>query len=279
MPHPARKTVTSKDGATIYYERTDAQSGKPTLVFVHGIGGDVDGWQFVREPLCASGFGTISIDLRGHGYSSHPWRASAYKLNRIEDDILAVLAAEHVEKPVLIGHSGGAVVAAQFAASHKDVLSRLVLINGSYCPPAWLQNPVLRAVANAVITVGGVISPPPYTRPGHHGGWHSPYPPGKHHKEVEVYGLLRTMFYNSLRSYLYTSYELINVDLSNELQNISVPTLLISSEKDGIFPPVIQQEMQRKIPNSKLIVLANTNHVSVLNNPGGVADAIVEFLL
>jgi len=281
------KTLVSRDGTNIYYEiyrpaqdfpsgsgepRRSPASALPTLFFVHGIGGDVDAWQFVRPFLSAQGYGAVAMDLRGHGHSDHPKHRAAHNIERIEEDIQAVMDAEHVRKPILIGHSGGAVVAAQFAAHHSDLLQKLILINGSYCPPSWLASPLLRGIANVVISVGGFISPPSYKK------WHSPYPLGKTHKEFEIYGLARTMFYNSLRSYLYTSYELINIDLSAHLEKISIPTLLIASEHDGIFPVHIQQHMQKKIPNSKLIVLKDTNHVSVLNNPKGVAHAMLEFL-
>lgn len=264
--------ATSKDGSRIYYEVEPAENSSPALFFVHGIGGDTDGWQFVRGPLHADGFTTVSMDLRGHGYSDHPKKSSAYDIKRVAEDIEAVFEQEKLQKPVLIGHSGGAVVAAQFAAMHPDQLSGLVLIAGSYCPPPYLSSPLMRLITNIVIRIGALISPPPYKK------WHSPYPAGKHHKEFEVYGLLRTMFYNSLRSYLHTSNTLVQVDLKDHLHKISVPTLLIAGEHDGIFPLHISQEMHRRIPAAHLVTLDKTNHVSILNNPLGVARAIQEFL-
>ncbi len=268
-----KKTVTSKDGTNIYYETyAPAQTSKPILFFVHGIGGDTDGWQYVMKLLWEEGYPTVAMDLRGHGYSDHPKHAHKHTLEHMEEDIQAVLDMEHIDKPILIGHSGGAVISAQFAAHFFEKLQGVVLISGSYCPPAWLASPSLRAIARVVISIGGFISPPPYKR------WHSPYPLGKEHKEFEVFGLMRTMFYNSLRSYLYTGYALMNVDLGNELQKIAIPTLLIASEHDGIFPLSIQQDMHTKIPNSKLVVLQDTNHVSILNNPRGVTNAMLEFL-
>jgi pimeloyl-ACP methyl ester carboxylesterase len=272
--------VTSKDGSQIYYEvhsvsepaRAQRGSASPTLFLIHGIGGDTDGWQFVREPLNAAGFTTVSMDVRGHGYSHHPKKARDYDIKRMVEDIEAVLVQEKIEKPILIGHSGGAIIAAQFAASHPDHLGGLVLIAGSYLPPPYLSSPLVRWLATMVIRVGAFISPPAY-KP-----WHSPYPPGKHHKEFEVYGLLRTMFYNSLRSYLHTSNALVQVDLKDHLHRIDVPTLLIAGEHDGIFPVHISQEMHRRIPNAHLVTLDKTNHVSILNNPLGVVRAIQQCL-
>lgn len=274
MLHATKKRAKSADGTELYYERwvTDSPTTAPTLLFVHGLGGDIDGWQFVRGILAAQGISAVAFDMRGHGYSDHPTKAEAYAVERMVEDIQAIMQAEALVKPVLIGHSGGAVVSAAFASKYSNELQGLVLIGGSYCPPAYLSNSMLRSIANTIIRIGAFISPPPLKR------WHSPYPPGKFHKEVEIYGLLRTCIYNSFRSYLYTSKELVNLDLRGELEKITTPTLLIAGAQDGIFPVHISQEIQKQIQNSRLVVLPNTNHVSILNNPSGVAFAIQNFL-
>lgn len=302
-----KKTVISKDGASIYYEihrakKESAQQasfkkvlGSPrglgqtfsqelaapsqTLFLIHGIGGDTDGWQFVRDHMLAEKYTTISMDVRGHGHSHHPKKISDYEIEKIEEDIDAILAQENIDKPVVIGHSGGAIIAARYAATRLDKLAGLVLIAGSYCPPSYLSSTIMRSLAHAAIRIGGFLSPPPYKNPARqHGGWHSPYPPGKHHKEFELYGLVRTMFYNSLRSYLYLSRALITVDLHDKLKHITIPTLLIAGEDDGIFPVHISKKMHQEIPAANLVVLQKTNHVSILNNPQEVAYAILHFL-
>jgi pimeloyl-ACP methyl ester carboxylesterase len=298
MTHVQKKTVTSKDGASIYYEihkpaqqasfkkvlgsprglgqtfsqELVAPATKPALFLVHGIGGDSDGWQYVREHLLREGYTTISMDVRGHGHSHHPKYISDYELTKVEEDIDSIISKENVEQPVLIGHSGGAIIAAQYAVTRSEKLKGLVLIAGSYCPPSYLSSPLMNALAHIVIRVGGFISPPAYKN------WHSPYPAGKHHKEFEIYGLIRTLFYNSLRSYLYLSKALITADLRDSLKHITVPALLISGQEDGIFPTHISQKMQEEIPAAKLVVLEKTNHVSILNNPKEVSYAILHFL-
>ncbi len=282
-------TIQSADGTDIYYEvskpaqnfpigsdepRRSSAPASPTLFLVHGIGGDTDGWQYVRTLLNAQGYSTISIDVRGHGYSGHPKKVRDYKAERIDEDIAAVMHAEKIEKPLLVGHSGGAILSARYAAHHSDTISGLVLIAGSHRPPAYLSSKILHTLALGIIHIGAFMSPPPYKKHG----WHSTYPEGKHHKEFEPFGLARTIFYNSLRSYLLLSRELITLDIASMLANISVPTLIIAGEHDGIFPIEISEDIHRHIKGSQLVVLPETNHVSILNNPHGVAMAILAFL-
>ncbi len=263
--------VRSKDGTEIYYEVYGDPAARPQLLFVHGIGGDLDAWQFVREPLLAAGYSALALDLRGHGYSGHPRRAARYAAARMVEDIAAV-AKTAAGPVVVVGHSGGAVLAESFAIAYPELVDRLILIAGSYGPPHYMRHKLLRALSNIAITVGGFISPPARAP------WHSPYPPGKHHQEIEVRGLARTMWHNSLASYLYFSRELLQVDLADHLGTIAAPTLLLVGEKDGIYPVEISKLMHQKIPNSTLKIIPQANHVLPLNNPAEVAEAIKEFL-
>jgi pimeloyl-ACP methyl ester carboxylesterase len=65
-------------------------------------------------PLVAAGYEVLALDLRGHGDSS---LAPTYDLGSMAADLAAVVAAEGLDAPLLVGHSlGGAVVSAAAAA-------------------------------------------------------------------------------------------------------------------------------------------------------------------
>lgn len=272
MAETQRKTTRSKDSAEIYYETYTQLGEKPRLLFVHGVGGDLDAWQFVLGPLLAAGYSAAALDVRGSGYSGHPRNARSYTLERMNDDILSLIEAEGLGTVDLVGHSGGAVIALAFALAHPDKVARLILIAPSYAPPRYGGSPLLRALYAPFIALFSLISPP---APG---AWHSPYPPGKHHKEVELYGLVRTMYHNSLASYLRISQMLIRVNFEPQLKDIRMPTLLIAAEKDGIYPLRVAQVMSKKIPDAKLVVVAGANHVLPLNRPADVVEAVEAFI-
>lgn len=266
------KVTTSRDGTLIAYETYCRPGERPQLVFVHGLGGDLDAWQFVREPLLQTGYSAVALDLRGHGYSGHPTYWSAYKLSRFNDDIAAVLAAERLERPVLVGHSGGAIVALNYALAHQEQLGGLVLLAGSYGPPGYMRNWLLRLVSQALLSVGALVS---YRTKQ---AWRSPYPAGKHHKEFEWYGLGRTLYHNSLRSYLLTTKALLTLSVWHKLPTVTVPTLLVAGEKDGIYPLSIARTMHERIKTARLVTIPDANHVVILNNPQEVVAALQEFL-
>jgi pimeloyl-ACP methyl ester carboxylesterase len=88
-----------------------AGAGDPGMVFLHG-------WCCDRTYLApqfahfAADHSVLAIDLRGHGESSVPDPGpGAYDIDVLADDVLAVAEAAGFSRPVLVGHSLGALIA------------------------------------------------------------------------------------------------------------------------------------------------------------------------
>ena len=269
---PLRKKISSHDGIELYYERHGPRTNEPPLFFLHGIGGDLDAWRFVRDAFLEKGFSTIAMDLRGHGYSTHPRARERYRIENFVEDVVAILDSEKIEKVHLVGHCFGAVIAAHVALARPERLERLAIISGTYGPPNYLRPRFMKAAANGFINAAAFVSPPPIY-PGH-----SKYPTGKFHKDYELFGLARTLLRNSWRSYLLTTEEIVNLDLEPKLGAIKTPTLVIAGEKDSIFPLPILERIHGGIPGSRFEVIPDANHVVVLNNVEHVVGALNDFL-
>ncbi len=272
MAQIEKKYIQSADGMKIYYETCIVDASAPVVVLVHGIGGDTDGWNYVRDILIADGLSAVALDVRGHGYSAHPSRSKDYAMDLILKDIMHVIDAEHLGKVVLVGHSGGAVLSLSFALSHPEKLSGLVLLAPSYLSPAYMRSRIAKRIADMLVAVGAFVSPPPM-KP-----WHSTYPLGRFHREYEPWGLTRTIAHNSLRSYLLVGREMMNVELADRLADVAVPTLLVAGELDSIYPVAISQVMHEKILGSRLEIVAGKNHVLILNAIEETAALIIGFV-
>jgi pimeloyl-ACP methyl ester carboxylesterase len=103
------RVATTSDGARIHY---DSAGAGPALLLVHGLGDDRLIWRTLRVQLSTS-FTTVALDLRGHGESTGGSDYDPFALHR---DIDAVVAAERLERPFLIGHSLGGVAVSTYAA-------------------------------------------------------------------------------------------------------------------------------------------------------------------
>lgn len=67
-------------------------------------------------------------------------------------------------------------------------------------------------------------------------------------------------------------------NIKSELKNIKAPTLIISGDKDSIFPAPISEDIHSEIPNLRLEIIKGANHVVVLNNVDKVVESISDFL-
>jgi pimeloyl-ACP methyl ester carboxylesterase/predicted ester cyclase len=103
-------TAFSTGTETLAYEVRG--SGNP-LVFLHGLTFDRASWQPVVERLSGE-FRCVTVDLPGHGATPGPPR----RLTDVAAELRTLLDALDVERPLLVGHSMGAVLAVLYAGRH-----------------------------------------------------------------------------------------------------------------------------------------------------------------
>lgn len=97
--------------------------GAPPVVLLHGIGSRAESWLPVADAL-GQCFRVIALDLRGHGHSAKP--EVGYLLPNYAADLDAALDVLGLERPLVMGHSLGALVALTWAASTPDRARRVV---------------------------------------------------------------------------------------------------------------------------------------------------------
>ena len=66
-------------------------------------------------------------------------------------------------------------------------------------------------------------------------------------------------------------------DLSDLLRHVSVPTLLIWGQLDARSPLTVARQFEEAIPDTKLVVIEGAGHMSNLERPERVNDAVREF--
>jgi pimeloyl-ACP methyl ester carboxylesterase len=98
----------SADGTGIAYYVAGRSDG-PTLVAVHGYPDNHSVWDALTGEL-GDRFRVVSYDVRGTGASDQPKQRSAYRIERLVEDLSAVVEAVWDGRPVhLIGHDWGSV--------------------------------------------------------------------------------------------------------------------------------------------------------------------------
>jgi len=146
--------VTAADGTRIAFERAGAG---PALLLLHCMGCNRTYWSESGYLDALSAYFTVaSVDTRGFGESDAPSEPAAYAEERILADVLAVADALGVERFNVWGHSYGAVIARELAAT-SDRVSHAVMVGnhfGAIFPPQRLAQaradlePLARAQAS-----------------------------------------------------------------------------------------------------------------------------------
>ncbi len=125
-------------GVTLAY-RVGGDPAAPPMVLLHGLGDDERDWEPVWPALTAD-HRVYTLDLRGHGRSSHPGR---YSFELMRDDVRGFLEAVVGEPCVLVGHSMGGTVAVLLAETAPHLITQLVLEDVTAPRPGALSRPPL----------------------------------------------------------------------------------------------------------------------------------------
>lgn len=121
--------INPTDGTRIYYEVTGEG---PALIFLHGSALSRVIWRGLGYLKGLPGYTHIRIDARGHGKSDKPHEPSAYAMERLAEDVLAVMDAEQTASAGIVGYSLGARTGWQLMTTAPTRFAAFVALAGSH---------------------------------------------------------------------------------------------------------------------------------------------------
>ena len=224
-----------------------------SIIILHGWGSSKEKWKKVKENLEREGIEVIIPDIPGFLKETElqkPWALQDYLKWFCE-------FSKDKEKFFLLGHSFGGRISIKFAQKFPEKLKGLILVS-----------------AAGIKKKKRIIS---YFVPFLKKFW---FLPG--------YNLLRKLFYKFVirRSDYFqasnvmkeTLKQVIQEDLTADLSQIKIKTLIIWGEKDKITPIKDAFLMKEKIQGSKLEILKKTTHTPYLECPDVLSQKIVNFI-
>lgn len=147
------------DGVRMHY--VERGSGQPVLL-LHGTGSMVQDFMVSGLfDLAAGKYRVIAFDRPGHGYSERP-RSKIWGPDTQAQLLHKALLRLGVDKPVVVGHSWGALVAIALGLTYPDFVKSLVLLSGYYYPSARPEVPLMSPPAIPLIgdLMRYTVSPP-----------------------------------------------------------------------------------------------------------------------
>jgi pimeloyl-ACP methyl ester carboxylesterase len=262
---PASKQV-EVFGQKIHY--VEAGSG-PTVILLHGLGGDVSNWT-ATVPALAKSFHVLAPDQIGFGDSAKPM--IDYRVATLVDFLDGFCKKLGVNKATVVGNSLGGWTAMAFTLAHPDKVERMVLVDsagyslsrsGQPVPPDVLRglNPsTVEASKNLmkVIFANQAIVTDEFAERAF----------AEHLRKNDGYTIDR--FIDSI---------LLNQDvLDGKLGAVKVPTLIIWGRQDALTPLASGQMMAKEIAGSETVILDRCGHVPQMECAGPFNVALLKFL-
>ena len=230
------------------------------LLFLHGIGGRRQNWD-AQLAFFSPEYQAVAWDARGYGDSDDydgPLDFAVFSA-----DLLRVLEHFRARQAHLVGLSMGGRIARNFALHHPERLRSLTLANTSPGFDALTPEQVQRFVAERrnlqpEIQARRLLGPKP----------------APHAFET----LVASMRALHRESYLKTVEASVAQDIAAPLEEIRVPTLVIGSTHDTLYPLTMAQDMARRIPGARLAIIEDAGHLSNLDRPQEFNRLLSEFL-
>jgi len=266
--------VTTKDGVQIFYKDWGPKDAQP-IVFHHGWPLSADDWDNQMLFFLHHGYRVIAHDRRGHGRSAQV--SEGHDMDHYAADASAVVEHLDLKNSVHIGHSTGGGQVARYVAKFGELQGRVakaVLV--SAVPPLMLKtdaNPgglpidafdgLRKALADNRAQFFLDVPAGPfygYNRPG----------------ATVSDGVIRNWWRQGMMGSAKAHYEGIKAfsetDQTEDLKNISVPTLVLHGDDDQIVPiGASAYESIKLLKNGTLKVYKGfphgmlTTHADILN--------------
>jgi pimeloyl-ACP methyl ester carboxylesterase len=242
----------------------------PPLLLVHGFPLHSGMWQQQIDAF-AGRYRVIAPDLRGFGQT--PVEAEMMTMEQFADDLAGLLDALHVTEPVAFcGLSMGGYVAWSFWRKHSERVRALILCDTRAVadPPAAAQ--ARMQMAKSVMTEG--------LQPVCDAMLPKMLAAGTAKRQPEVLDFVRGMILNANPAGVAAAQRgmAARPDSSELLREISVPTLVIVGQEDAISTPEEMRSIAAGIPGARFVEAPGAGHLSPLENPQAVNQAIVGFL-
>jgi pimeloyl-ACP methyl ester carboxylesterase len=272
--HSSVDPVLDVDGVRLSY--SDRGEGTP-VVLIHGNVVTGDDWNTsgVADLLLAR-HRVIIFDRPGFGHSDRPL-GPMWTADQQAEILYKALLRLNVERPILIGHSWGSLVALALAVRHKEFAAGLVLVSGYYF---WTARPdVLLAAISALPVVGAILR---YTvspllgwiqMPLIKRGMFSPTSvPERFEREFSTAMALRP---SQIRAAAMDGGQMISSALAmrDQYRSLTLPVSIIAGAGDRVVFKRMSERLAAAIRHSTLHIIEGAGHMAHYFAPHEVADA------
>ncbi|KAF5345629.1 hypothetical protein D9758_015161 [Tetrapyrgos nigripes] len=128
-------------GLNYHYYAVPADTGKPTLLFLHGFPSTSYDWRHQVAFFQDKGYGLLVPDMLGYGGTSKPLDPQHYVSSLVTRDIVNILDAEGIDQAVVVSHDWGSKTASRLANYFPERFLAYAFLVVGYTTPDYFATP------------------------------------------------------------------------------------------------------------------------------------------
>jgi pimeloyl-ACP methyl ester carboxylesterase len=257
--------------------------GEPVFILLHGFGASTFSWREVMAPF--SQYGTvIAYDRPAFGLTERPLAWEGVNPYSEEGNIkllLGLMDALEIEEAILVGNSAGGTLATAFTLEHPEYVKALIEVDAAIyqtMPDSRLLDWLLNTPQ--MDQIGPLISRRLAGRSGEDFIQRAWSDPDLIEQNPEILaGYRKPLSAENWDRALWEHTRAADApDLVGRLDQIQVPTLVISGEDDQIVPAENSQRLAGEIPGASLVIIEDCGHLPQEECPNAFMSAVEEFM-
>ncbi len=265
---------------TVYYTHNE-NPDLPVIIMIHGFRGTHHGLDLIATPLIDHQ--VIVPDLPGFG-ESDPLMDEHSVNNYVRWLADFITGLNLPTLPILLGHSFGSVIAANYAVKYPNTIYKLILINPIGSPALkgpkaittqltqiyyWIASKLPEKTAYRLLTAKSIF---PVVQKSII---------KTRDKKILEYIYSQHLAHSGSFASRKVVFEALDASIKHTVREVAheikVPTLIIAGELDDITPLAKQHELKQIIPNAEMTIINGVGHLTQYETPDAVADAIKKF--
>jgi pimeloyl-ACP methyl ester carboxylesterase len=268
------------DGVEVHYQT--AGDGEPVFLLLHWFAASLFSWRKVQAPLSQIGQ-VIAYDRPAFGLTERlmpeDWGdVNPYTIESQTQLLIHLMDALEIDKAIWVGNSAGGTQALYAYLNHPERVQALILVDPAVYvgggAPDWskflLKTPQMRRIGPWLVR--SIAS---WGESAIDMAWHDPALVTPEVIEGYSLPLHAENWDRALWEFTLASREL---DLDTRLDEVSLPTLVITGDDDRIVPTEDSIHLAEEIPGAELAVLPNCGHLPQEECPQAFLEAVMEFI-